>query len=107
MPKVKPSAAKVGKEDDDDGDDDDYSPTASLQRKERWIRQIMLVDDLITLLAQDEKMLKFTNHDDLQGSAGESTGPSSSSSSEDDADEVSIIISVIIVIFVVIVIQWG
>ena len=70
----------------------------------------MLVDDLITLLAQDEKMLKFTNHDDLQGSAGESTGPSSSSSSEDDADEVSIIIiiiiiSVIIVIFVVIVIQ--
>ena len=73
--------------------------------------KIMLVDDLITLLAQDEKMLKFTNHDDLQGSAGESTGPSSSSSSEDDADEVSIIIiiiiiiSVIIVIFVVIVIQ--
>ena len=74
--------------------------------------KIMLVDDLITLLAQDEKMLKFTNHDDFQGSAGESTGPSSSSSSEDDADEVSIIIiiiiiiiSVIIVIFVVIVIQ--
>ena len=67
----------------------------------------MLVDDLITLLAQDEKMLKFTNHDDFQGSAGESTGPSSSSSSEDDADEVSIIIiiSVIIFIFVVIVIQ--
>ena len=35
VPKVKPSAAKVGKEDDDDGDDGDYSPTASLQRKER------------------------------------------------------------------------